>query len=149
MNGRHRMSAPAGVIFGILFVLFGLVNLYLNLTCLYENSQFIGHADKIVAECTGAGDGTNSSNSYLKSTVAFFYNGKRYENVVIDNYGQCILPNHDVEIYVNPDNPLQCQIEYKFTEGTGQTYCIFSILAPIGVIMIVVGIARIKQGNIW
>lgn len=149
MNGRHIVPAPVAVIIGIIEVLFALVSLYLNLTYLYENSQFIAHADKIVAECTGAGDGTDNSDSYLNSTVAFFYNGKRYENVVIDNYNQCIIPGHDVELYVNPDNPTQCKIEYKITEGIGLTYSIFTVFGVIGVIMIVVGIARIKRRNIW
>lgn len=149
MSGRHRVPAPVAVIFGIVITLYGLVIQYLNLSSYFKNSQFIGQADKVVAECTAAGDGTQNNTYGLKSTVAFTYNGKRYENVVIDDFGQCIIPGESVDLYVNPNNPYQCQVEYKFTEGTAHTYTMLLILIPVGVLMIVVGVSRIRKGNMW
>ena len=146
MNGRYRVPAPFAVVLGIILVMFGLFNLFCNLDCIYQNEKFKRNADKVIAECTDVVDDTNSSHSYLKTTVSFLYNGKKYENVVIDNYGQCILLGEHLDLYVNKDNPTQCVIEYSSTEGTGQTHTIFSIAGLVsGAVMIIVGISRIKQ----
>lgn len=146
MNKRYRVPAPVAVVEGILIVIFGLFNLFSNLNYIYENEQFRHNADEVIAECTMAGDGTNRSDSYLKSTVSFVYNGKRYENVVTDNYGQCILPGYNVELYVKPDNPRQCMMEYKITEGIGKTHTLFTVVGlGAGAIMIIVGISRIRR----
>lgn len=149
MNKRHRLPAPIAVVVGILELILSLFSLFSNLNYINENKEFRCNADKVVAECTKAGDNTNSSKSYLKSTVAFIYNGKKYENVVIDNYGQRIIPGTDVELYVNRENPTLCVIEYKPMEGIGKTYTIFTIIGLVGVIMIVVSIHRIRRGEIW
>ncbi|MDD6488990.1 MAG: DUF3592 domain-containing protein [Clostridia bacterium] len=150
MNKRHRVPAPVAVVIGIVVVIFGLFNLFSNWNYINENEQFRHNAEKVVAECTMAGDGTDSSQSYRKSTVEFFYNGKKYKNVVIDNYGQLILPGNNVELYVNTNNPTQCVIEYKTNEGIGETYTLFTVGGLVaGAIMIIVGISRIKRGAIW
>lgn len=150
MNKRYRVPAPVAVAEGILVVIFGLFNLFSNLNYINENAQFRRNADKVVAECTMAVDGINSSQSYRKSTVAFIYNGKKYENVVIDNFGQCILPEQKVELYVKTDNPTRCAIEYKTTEEIGETYTLFTIVGlGVGTVMIIVGISRIRRGAIW
>lgn len=150
MNKRYRVPAPAAVVEGILVVIFGLFNLFSNWNYINENKQFRRNADKVVAECTMARHDTNSSQSYRKSTVAFIYNGKKYENVATDNYGQCIIPGDNVELYVNKDNPTQCVIEYKPTEGIGETHTLFTVVGlGVGAIMIIVGITRIRRGAIW
>ena len=146
MNKRYRVPAPAAVVEGILVVIFGLFNLFSNWNYINENKQFRRNADKVVAECTMARNDTNSSQSYRKSTVAFIYNGKKYENVVIDNYAQLILREHKVELYVNPDNPRQSMIEYKSTEGIGETYIVFIIIGlGTGPVMVIVGISRMRH----
>lgn len=148
MSKRYRVPAHVGVAVGILFVFFGLFNLFSNWNYINQNKKLRRNADKVVAVCTMAGDYTNSSRSYRKSTVTFIYNRKKYENVVIDNYGQCILPGNNVEIYVNADNPELCVIEYKPTEGIGETYTLFTIMGLGGVFMIIVSICRIRRGVI-
>ncbi len=146
MNKRYRVPAPLGVAVGIWLVMFGLFNLFSQCKCIYENERFRRNADKVIAECTMVGDGTNNPKSYLKSTVAFLYNGKKYENVVIDNYAQLILREHKVELYVNPDNPRQSMIEYKSTEGIGETYIVFIIMGlGTGPVMVIVGISRMRH----
>lgn len=150
MNKRYRVPAPIAVVVGILEVLFGFFCLFSNWNYINENEQFRRNADKVVAECTMVGDGTNSSHSYRKITVAFLYNGKKYEDVITDNLGQCILPGHNVELYVNTDNPTLCAIEYKPAEGIGETYTLFTAVGlGAGAIMIIGGIYRMKRGIIW
>ena len=150
MNKRYRLPAPVAVVVGILVVIFGLFNLFSNWNYINENEKFRHNADKVVAECTMAGDGTDSSQFYRKSTVAGSYGGKKYGNGVIDNCGQFSLSGHNVELYVNTSNPTLCVIKYKLTEGIGETYTLFAVSGLVaGAIMIIVGIDRIKRGAIW
>ena len=51
-----------------------------------------------------------------------------------------------MELYVNPDNPRQSMIEYKSTEGIGETYIVFIIIGlGTGPVMVIVGISRMRH----
>ncbi len=150
MNRRYRTPAPVAIVTGIVLILFGTFCLLMNLTNMQENSRFIENADAVVGECTSSGDGTGSSQSYLKTTVKYVYDGKSYDNIVIDNYGQFFLSGYRVDLFVNPDCPTQCKIVYKTGEGVGKNYTIFTFMGlGVGTLMVVVAIKRIKHGQIW
>lgn len=150
MKGRHLVPAPIAVAVGIVEIIFGLCCLLITLSNMQQNAQFIENADKVVAVCTEFGDGTHSSTSYLKSTVSFTYNGKKYENIVIDNYGQRFFTDQKVNLYVNPECPTQCRVHYDISQGEAKTYTMFACLGlGVGSIMTIVGISRIRRGILW
>lgn len=150
MKGRHLVPAPAAVVIGILEIMFGLCCLLINLSNINQNTQFIENADKVVAVCTVSSEENRGPDAYLKSTVAYTYNDKKYENIVIDNYHQGVFPGQEIDLYVNPDRPTQCKIHYDISKGQGKTYTLFSVVClSIGSLMTIVGISRIKKGNLW
>lgn len=150
MYKRHLVPAPIAIVIGALFFIFGLINLFINVMYIRENKQFIANADKVSAECIALEDGDSSSNFRIKAVVEYFYKGEKYENVIINSYGQFILSGYTLELYVNPDYPAQCTIEYKWTEGIGETYTLFTFSGLAGgLCMLIIGISRIKRGIIW
>jgi len=146
MRGKALMA----IVEGIILMIVGMYTLFVNLSIYLDNEHFISSADKVVAECVKRGDGTDSDTSYLKSIVKFEYNGKEYQNVIVDTYGQNIIPGDKMDLYVKPENPNNCVIKYSFYEGKGKILLFFTLLGlGAGMLAIFIGIMRKGTGNYW
>lgn len=150
MSGFKKVQNVFAVIYGILLILFGMYNLLMNWTNLTMNDAFIANADMVVGECTMAGAATDSKDSYLKITVKYVYEGKRYDNIVIDDYGQFYLKGDKVNLFVDSDDPTKCVIRYSTSEGDGYKYTVFTLMGfLLGGSCLFVGIVRLKRGSLF
>lgn len=145
---RNYLTAKSicGVIGGILFILFGLNNLWINYSNFTKNYEFISNADMVVGECMATGDGSNSNHSYLRTIVTYVYEEEKYENVIVENYGQMILKGDKVNLFVNPEHPRQCVMSYKTSDGDGATYTLFTIIGlGAGVVCFFIGVTWLRK----
>lgn len=106
-----RSKAITSKIMGIIFFCIGLIVFSVNWFSFNQNEKLIAKADSVVGVCT---DSRVSDN---RIAVSYSYNGKEYEDIIINDHGQSFREGDEIKLFVNPNIPSWCIIECNIGEG--------------------------------
>lgn len=127
-------------VMGIIFFCIGLIILWANWFSVSQNEKLIAKADSVVGVCT---DSRVSDN---RIAVSYSYNGKEYEDIIINDYGQAFREGDEIELFVNRNVPSWCVIEYKIDEGDFYTNISKGVcFLIIGIFGFLLGWARLLE----
>lgn len=135
------VKSVCAVIYGIALFCVGLILLWVSWSPVQQNERFIARADSVVGVCT------ESFSNRGMIEVSYLYNGRVYRDIVIDDYGQYISKDEQITLFVNPNNPSQCVLEYKTDEGEVSTYIdLARFMLVMGGFLFFIGLSRIRNG---